>query len=350
VLLALRCTMMVAMQTKVSVARLTKALRLCGRDLREFTPVALSRDSLAALALLNELGDPARLSDERYRLELAGDVATVVRLIIDRIKDDTCRRVGEAALAVHPDFYGMGVGERMLVLRGEGISEDVFKDRRLDVLPDVAVSVIRAFPGGVRRRLVVGICGDYDEPALDGSAEVFGRGLAERGVGVVSGYARAGLQVSLAMVNALEERGIVVDDERVIQYARETKDRLHPKGLVGRLIAYGQTQEQKRHRMLSACDVVVLFAGGDGTAAEARIAASYRIPVIPLGFTGGTAQQYWESELASAAPIMLGGYEVDRVLYTQLGHGHRDVAIHAGLALITQLMTASPVDSCDLPR
>jgi hypothetical protein len=350
VLLALSWSMMECVQKTVSVARVYAALESCGRSLREFTPIALSRDEYAAHALLNELGDAERLSDEGYRLELIGDVVSAVTLIVDRIQDDTCRRVGEAALPVRPEFYGKRVGERLKVLVKEGISEDVYKDRRPRVLHDIAVALAREFQGRSRSLPLVCIAGDYDDPALDAGAVALGKGLAEPGIRLVSGYARAGQQVGLAMANALEEGGMVVDADRITQYARTVKDRLHPKGLIGRLIAYGETQEHKRHRMIRDCHVVLLFAGGDGTAQEARIAESYRIPVIPLGFTGGMARRYWQDMLASADPIILGGHPVDPVLYAQLGHGHRDVAVQAALALIRQVITASPVDSCEVPR
>ncbi len=342
--------MMVAMQRRISIGGLAKALQECGRELREFTPAALSRDVRSAHALLNELGDPELLSDEAYRLELARAIPPRVRIIVDQIYDPTRRRVAEAALALHPDYYGTLVGERKKTLVSEeGISADVFRDRRRDALWDIAVKLAQAFPAGWPQRPVVCIAGNYEGTQWDAACRALGSGLAELDVDVTSGYARAGLQVSIAMAKRLEERGIQLGTGQIIQFARHVYQRDHPEGLVGHLHVYGETQRAKRLQMLPGSDVVVLIAGGPGTAEEARLAQSLRIPVIPLTFTGGTARRHGEAMRAAGRPLVLGGHPVDPMLVAQLGQGHGGAGVQAALALIRQVIFASAVDRYRMP-
>ncbi|MEU7146109.1 hypothetical protein ABZ942_42180 [Nocardia sp. NPDC046473] len=349
-LLPLSPAMMEPMEISESVEQLCVALENYARRVREFTPIALSSSEQSALAVLRELGDVARLSDAGYRQQLAGDVVATVVLIVEAIHDPIRRRVAEAALATRPEFYSKNVGQRMAVLAKDWVSPDMYKDRRSGVLHDVAMALAMEFGGGARSLPRLCIAGDYDDRGLDADADALGRGLAELPIRLVSGYAAAGQRVGRAMLDALSDRGMVVDSDRVTQYARTVKDRSIEKDYPGHLVAYGRTQEDKRHRMLRDCKVVVLFAGGAGTRDEARIAENYRIPVIPLAFTGGAAQRYWQERRPAAETIILGGHLVDPVLYEQLGHRHGDAAVRAALGLVRQVIMAVPVDSCAIAR
>lgn len=336
------------MEISVSVERLRPALQTYGSKVREFTPVPLSRNREVALAVLRELGDAAQLSDGSYRLQLSEDVVARAILIVEAIQDQTDRRVVEASLPTRPEFFNKTVIQRKAMLEKEGISADVFRTRRSRVLPDVAVALAREFRGRSSSVPLLGIAGDYDNPELDAAADAFGMGLAELRIGLVSGYAAAGQRISRAMADALSDKG-VVDSDRITQYARIVKGRSQPSG-PGQLIMYGKTQEEKRHRMLRDCKVVVLFGGGAGTTDEARIAERYRIPVIPMGFSGGAALRYWQDTRSAAESVILGGHPVDPVLYEQLGHVHHHAAVRAALALVRQAITAQPVDSCGISQ
>lgn len=339
---------MAPMETSVSVGHVYDALNDFARSIREFTPTALLRNEAKSRAVLQVLGDTAQLADEGYRFQLAEDLVAAERLIVAAIFDPIRRRVGEAVLPSKPDFYGRPVGERVAVLSAEHITVDMYKDRRSGVLLDIAVGLAREFRGGSRRLPLLGIAGSYNDERLDVPARAFGEGLAEMRLRVASGYARPGQLIGGAMAEALSRKGMVIGSDRVVQYARTAKRRWHPEGMPGSLIVYGATQEEKRHEMLRDCTALVLFAGRAGTAREARIAESYRIPVIPLPFGGGAGLRYWEKGRAAVKTMMLGGHPVDPVLYAQLGHHHRDVAVQAALALVRQAITAVPVDSCEI--
>ncbi|MGW0252107.1 hypothetical protein ACWDYH_36325 [Nocardia goodfellowii] len=325
------------MTTTVSVEGLYAALAKYGTLVGEFTPSKLARTEGAALALLRELGDETRLDDERYRLQLVDDVVRTTLLIVSRMPDPTVRRVIEAALALRQEFFGKPVGKRIASL--DGISEDVYKDRRRQGLHSVAFALAKQFHGRAIGFARVCIAGSYGDRGLDAFAEEFGARLAEfeRPIVAVSGYAAPGRRISEAMVAALVDKGVAVDSRRVVEYAREVKDRVSLQG-PGSLIRHGKTQEPKRYAMLQGCVAVVLFAGSHGTAEEARMAENLHIPVIPLPWTGGTARQYWLDRLATMESI--GGRQ--GFLYKQLGDSDRSIAMQAALDLLERAIGLAP--------
>ncbi|MFD3427393.1 hypothetical protein [Nocardia fluminea] len=266
----------------------------------------------------------------------------MTKLIVAAIPDRTERRVAEAVLALTKEFHGKPVVKRKDILLEERITEDVYKDRRPRVLHHVGCSLARQFRDRSTGLTSLCVAGNYRDPALDVEADLFGQGLAELPIRLVSGYTAAGQRIGRAMVTALEDKGVIVDEDRVTEYAREVKHRWTPPG-AGRLIRVGRTQEQKRHRMLRDCDVVALFGGGAGTAKEARIAEDYGIAVVPLPWTGGAAHQYWQAMLPRAGSIVLGRYPVDPMVYAALGDPDLDLARRAAFALIQQALGVAAV-------
>ncbi|MGW6700010.1 hypothetical protein [Nocardia sp. NPDC055049] len=330
------------MKSSASVDLLCEALGKYGTVVREFTSLTLSQDMRPSRAVLEQLGTESALADGDYRVCLAEDVVRTTRLVVAAIPDRTERRVAEAVLALSTEFHGKSVGRRKDILATEGISEDIYKDRRPRVLHRVGCALAQQFRDRSAGLTSLCVAGNYRDPALDVEADLFGRGLAELPIRMVSGHTVAGQRIARAMVAALEDKGVIIDADRVTEYAREVKHRWTPPG-AGRLIKVGRTQEQKRHQMLRNCDAVALFGGGAGTAKEAKIAEDYGIAVIPLPWTGGTAHEYFQAILPRAGSIILGRYPVDPMVYESLGDPDLDLARRAGFALIQQALGVATV-------
>lgn len=92
--------------------------------------------------------------------------------------------------------------------------------------------------------------------------------------------------------------------------------------------------------LLDESRAVLVLGGGHRTAEEIEWATELGLGVVPLGASGGTAQQYWEKHRAS--PPNLGGRETDHATWERLG-ADADVAARAAATLLAQAMYASEV-------
>jgi hypothetical protein len=293
---------------------------------------------LAVDTVLLRLGDGVQLSDIGYREQLARQVVSTLRSLIEGIHDPTDRRIAEAVLASKPEFYEKTVDQRRAYVREHdlGFTDDQFKTRRARVINDLAADLAEAFedqPPSAQRIFVGGNCRD---PVWDRDATELGVALADLPVTVVTGSARPGRLIAYALADALVTKGKYLPS-RVMLFAHANPKRpTQADRPLGTLTYFGATAHEKRCEMLRISNLAIMFGGGQGTKEEAELAESRGIPVIPLAFTGGAARQYWLSHRDSVNTMCLGGRQVDVQLYEALDHGVHSLALQAAMRLIRQ--------------
>lgn len=316
-------------------SQLHEALEQYGRRARRLSESRM----LSVDVVLCQLGDDTRLSDPRYREQLARRVVTVLRSLITAIADPVDRRIAEAVLAATPEFHDKTVEQRRAFVREHdlGFTDEQFKTRRARVIGDLAAELAEAFcTQPATQRIFIG--GNYTDPIWDRDAAELGVALAELPVAIVSGSALPGRRIAYAMADALAARGIYAPT-RVMLFAQANADKpTQADRPIGTLTYFGINAMEKRREMLRISRLAILFGGARGTAEEAELADMHGIPVVPLAFTGGTARQYWFAHRAETDAIMLGGKPADARAYAMLNHEVHSLALQAAVQLVRQAL------------
>ncbi|NQE67369.1 hypothetical protein NG2371_01821 [Nocardia gamkensis] len=288
--------------------------------------------------VLRQLGDEARLSDPLYREQLARRVVVMLRSLIAAMPDPVDRRIAEAVLAAAPEFYDRTVEQRRAYVREHdfGFTDEQFKTRRARVVADLAADLTAAFRNHTEPMSRIFISGSYDDVRWDRDAAELGTALADLPVSLIAGMALPGRRVSYAMADALAARGIY-SPSRIQLFSRaNVAQPSDADRRVGSIVYVGSTQQQKRREMVRHSSLVILFGGGNGTVEETNLAEAHGVPVIPLAFTGGAAQQYWLSHRHATDVIRVGGHPVDPGTYALLNHEVHSLALRAAIDLVRQ--------------
>ncbi len=295
---------------------------------------------LSVDVVLRQLGDGTLLSDPGYREQLARRVVTVLRSLITAIADPVDRRIAEAVLAATPEFYDKTVEQRRAFVREHdlGFTDEQFKTRRARVVGDLAADLTAAFRNHTEPMSRIFISGSYDDVSWDRDATELGTALADLPVSLIAGMGLPGRRVSYAMADALAAKGIY-SPTRIQLFSRANVTQpTDADRRVGSIVYVGSTQQEKRREMVHHSSVVILFGGGNGTMEETNLAEEHGVPVIPLAFTGGAAQQYWVSHRHATGDIRIGGHPVDPGTYALLNHEVHSLALRAAIDLVTQVL------------
>lgn len=116
----------------------------------------------------------------------------------------------------------------------------------------------------------------------------------------------AGRWFGYSFADGLVARGQYQSDRLRIYY--QTTE-VHPpvERQLGTSVYTGSTRGEMRDAALREVRAVLVVAGADGTADEVRRARDLRLPVIPLGSTGGTAKRVWDEMRADLGSHSYGG-------------------------------------------
>jgi len=140
---------------------------------------------------------------------------------------------------------------------------------------------------------IVVVGGRHISPEACEIAYAIGRSVVERGHILMTGGTSGSDEC--AARGAFEYlQGTGRDPKRhIISYRPQRSPRPHFP--YGQVLVAGKKHYQRREQLVQAGDVIVLIAGGKGTAHIFDCAIQQHKPVLPVGQTGGTAAQKWEA-------------------------------------------------------
>ncbi|WP_156959580.1 hypothetical protein [Nocardia sp. BMG51109] len=302
---------------------LHQALESYGRRARELSVEAMLAMDDVLVALV---GKP-QLELPGYRDLIAEWVVGQLHSQIAGIPDSAGRRLAQVLLASEPGLVGKNVTERLKYVRehDRGCSDHQFKTYRYRILAQLASGLARAYRARADTPIFLG--GNYTDPRWNPVAGLLGRTLAQLPVSLLVMASRPALETGYAMAETLQAHTHYTPD-RLTLFRRTTSRRPAPvQRNFGTLEFLDKTLDEARHEMIRRSRLVILFGGGAGTATEARIADEAEIPVVPLAFTGGTAQEYW----LTREP----GPTFDPGAHHALADTDHETAIRAALDLIT---------------
>ncbi len=267
-----------------------------------------------------------RQLEANERLRLARWVVPQLHHQIARLSDKADRRIAQVVLASEPEFERLKVSLRLDHVRenDHDFSDDQFRVRRSAVLAQLAAGLQSAYWDVAAPTVFIG--GSYADPAWDSIAEEVGHALADQPVRLIAAMSDPGIHISYGMEKARIAGGRY-ESPRARLFGRYDSPRhtraRQPYGACDYL--HG-TRESVRVHLLAQSNLVLLFGGGPGTESEARLAERFEKPIIPLGFTHGTAGQWWRSHHDPADPDS----------YHRLGSPDLRTAIAATVRLISR--------------
>ncbi|MCX4095433.1 hypothetical protein [Nocardia sp. alder85J] len=304
---------------------LHRALERYGRTERRLAFDTMASDGAYVLDALT--GGRELTPEERSRL--AKWVVAQLQRQIAGFSYRADRRMAEVVLAYGDDFEGQSIKLRLKHIRDDDrplFTDEQFKKHRARVLRRLAEGLQAAYRDARSPRVFVG--GSYDDPAWDTVADGMGRALAEQPVQLLAAMSDPGIRICYGLEEARSATG-TYQLPRTRLFGRADSSRGTGAGTrLGAIEYLGGTRDSVREYLLAQSNLVLLFGGGPGTAAEARYAEQHGIPVVPLGFTDGTARRYWESHHDDADPET----------YARLGGPNPRTAIDAAVRMISQLV------------
>lgn len=109
-----------------------------------------------------------------------------------------------------------------------------------------------------------------------------------------------------------------------------------PSERLGTAFYHAKEREELVPWLLDECRAMLVIGGSSRTEEEIAWAETAGVPVIPVGQSGGAAQEYWRKHLAS--PPEVGGRETSPELWGRIGNEDSDVAARAALELLDHAM------------
>ncbi|SMQ71914.1 SIR2 family protein [Agreia sp. VKM Ac-1783] len=142
------------------------------------------------------------------------------------------------------------------------------------------------------RRPNVFVSGSSLTPGAETVASQVATRLAdEPGLGLLSFGGEAALLVGSVFKEALDPG--TYRPERIRHYYRKGAE-LEIKERIGTAIFTDMELDAMREYVIPLTRAMIVFGGGDRTLEEAEVARMHHVAVIPVGTTGGAAQQIWE--------------------------------------------------------
>ncbi|MQY29373.1 hypothetical protein [Nocardia aurantia] len=307
------------MSTSRAATALHKALENHARTQRKLTAASMIGDGSDVLSALT--GRPVT-HDERLRL--APWVVQQLQRQIAQIADPADRRIAQMVLAATREFEDLNVEQRKQYVcdRRAELSRELYKKHRIGVLAELAAGLELAYLAISAPTVFVG--GSYTDPGWHAIAEGVGRALAGKPVRLVAALCDPGIRVCYGLEKArIAGNSYVLPRTKLFGRPDSARRAEQPYGAREYLTG---TRESVRTHLMAGSDLVLLFGGGPGTEAEARLAEQAGKPVVPLGFTRGTAGEYWRSHHDP----------VDPDSYQELGDPDPQTAVDAAVRLITR--------------
>lgn len=138
------------------------------------------------------------------------------------------------------------------------------------------------------------ICGSYQRNRInDKLCNLLGTELAKFNIGVISAGGKPALKISESMNKMLSDLGQYDPNKIVTVYRKKGKtDELKIKR-IGSILFVGNDIHDIRDYIFSKSKVLIAIGGATKTKEEVLIAQERKIPVIPVGISGGTGLDIW---------------------------------------------------------
>lgn len=130
-------------------------------------------------------------------------------------------------------------------------------------------------------------------PEVCDMAYAIGRAVVEKGHIIMTGGASGSDEC--AARGALEYLRKVGRDPRQQIISFRPKESPSPHFAYGQVLVAGRRHFQRREKLVQAGDIIVLIAGEEGTEHIFDCAIQQRKPVLPVGQTGGMAEEKWKA-------------------------------------------------------
>jgi hypothetical protein len=200
------------------------------------------------------------------------------------------------------------------------------------------VMVSGSAPGSIARTAVSGTYPTAPIPDEHRTVAVaIGSRLAETGIAAVAG-GELGAIVGYEMMRRLDALG-GYDPNRFTLVRRQQDSGLSPPNIrFGKIIFTGDDPVDLRSAALREVRALLVLAGGDGTQTEIDRALEIGLGVIPVGCTGGTAENLWKRMGSDLGGHRLGGRSIDLGDFEQLMKGSVDEVAQAAVRLVAQAL------------
>jgi hypothetical protein len=107
---------------------------------------------------------------------------------------------------------------------------------------------------------------------------------------------------------------------------------------IGTAVYTGHSREDLRELVLSDSRAIVIIGGGDTTIAEASVARTQGVPIIPIARSRGAALQIWQRMNLSDSGIELRGTPDETTDWNLLNHDDIGIATMAAVRLVVRAM------------
>ncbi|MDQ1068780.1 SIR2 family protein [Streptomyces canus] len=147
-----------------------------------------------------------------------------------------------------------------------------------------------------------------------------------------------GAQVGYEMARQLNFRG-KYDPECLILVRRYRDEEVdYPNLRIGKLVFTGKDPNDLRQAAFKQVRAMVILGGQRGSMSEYEQALKLHLGIIPVGMTGGTAQQVWGMIERNFDNYLLGGRKVNRQDFDLLNQPNEHAAAQATLRLAQQAL------------
>ena len=130
------------------------------------------------------------------------------------------------------------------------------------------------------------------------------------------------------------------DPDRFTLVRRRRDDKVDPPNTrLGNIVFTGDDPTDLRSNALRRVRALLVLGGSDGTRTEVDQAFKAELGVVPVGRTGGTAQQVWQDMQARLSDLRLGGRPIDATSFEHLMSDDVDQVAAAAVALCLQALS-----------
>ncbi len=178
------------------------------------------------------------------------------------------------------------------------------------------------------------ICGSYHiNRNNDKFCDFLGSGLAKHNIGVISGGGKPGIRVAESLNRLLTDLEQYQSSKIITVYRKKnTAEELKIKR-IGFIFFEGKNVDEMRSYLLANSKVMIVIGGAVKTKEEVLLAQERKLPVIPVGMTGGTAHNVWLKYYKAEK------YE-DEKLFSKLNNQNPFIASDAVIALLKNIISS----------
>ncbi len=227
------------------------------------------------------------------------------------------------------------VGVQVLVIESHDEVESLLQRLVARCRPSQAM-VSGSAPGGIPRDAAGLSYPTGSLPrAIEEMAVAIGARLAETEIRLVAA-GHAGAIAGYEMLRQLKHRDRY-DPKRFTLVRRLRDEALDPPNLrLGEIIFTGEVPNDLRSSALQQVRALLVLGGADGAMTEVEQAQAVGLGVVPVGVTGGTAEEVWRRMRSDLSTYVLGGRPIDERDFDLLMSTDVNAAPAAAVRLLAQ--------------